>query len=76
MKLEAGVAALIKNDKKLNETAKMIYYTNSINFGRDEKMRNKCRVTNEFYEFTQADMAEEIEINIDENDQVSLNMTE
>lgn len=70
MKLQAGVSALISNDKKLNEVAKMIYYTNSINFGHKKDIREKCRITNEFYEFTQEDVAQEIEIKINEKDQV------
>ena len=68
MKLQAGVSALISNDQKLNEVAKMIYYTNSINFGQNKDIREKCRITNEFYEFTQRDVAQEIEIKINEKD--------
>ena len=61
MKLEAGLSALINNDDQLNEAAKTIYYSNSINFA-DQKFRKKCRETNDFFEFLQNDFANEIEI--------------
>ena len=60
-KLEAGLSVLIGDDLKKINMAKMVYYSNRINYS-DDCTRDRCRVTNEFYEFLQNDRASKIEI--------------
>ena len=69
------MSALINNNAEMNEVAKMIYYSNSINFV-DLEMRKKCRVTNKFFEFLQGDLANQIDIEVNEDDQVCMHIVE
>ena len=73
-KLEAGLSVLIGDDLKKINMAKMVYYSNRINYS-DDFTKDRCRVTNEFYEFLQNDGAKKIEID-QSNDDVILNVYE
>ena len=65
----------MNNDNKMIEEAKMIYYSNSIIF-TDKEMGDKCRKTNNFYEFMQGTFAKKIEIELNEDNNVCLNILE
>lgn len=52
---------LIGDDKKKINMAKLLYYSNRINYS-DKNISDHCRVTNDFYEFLQNDRATKIEI--------------
>ena len=62
-KLESGVAALIHNDKEKLEYQKLLYYSNSINFGH-KQMFDKFKVTNDCLNFLQKNYAEQIDVDI------------
>ena len=72
--MEAGLSVLIGDDLKKINMAKLLYYSNLINYS-DDKTRDLCRVTNYFYEFLQNDGATKIEIE-HTNDDVQLNVSE
>ena len=56
-KLESGVAALIHNDKEKLEYQKLLYYSNSINFGH-KRMFDNLKITNSCLDFLQMNYAE------------------
>lgn len=50
-KLESGVAALIEDNEEVLNRQKLLYYSNSINFGGHKEMQSKLKFSNKCLEF-------------------------